>query len=204
MSKLLQPIPPQSYEKIRDRIADVLIDEIQAQLLMTSTFSDFFLDTGVKVFVERSVAIDHTSLPCLNICLSEGDYTGKNAKSADGSYVYNIDAYLKDGETDTEEGDTRSNVKLQRLLGVCRAVLENPVYRTLGFSAPMIAHTSCSKISIAEIKNQDVDYTAMGRLSFRAVASESNELIEAVLIAGYETKVKIAETEQGYYWIGEN
>jgi len=202
MAKLLEEIQPQAFELVRDRIADVLAEEIAAQLDFTGDFSDDFNAEGIDIYCERSIPFDKTELPAINVQLAKGDYNNEDAKFSDGNYVYNIDVYTSSKSTEDDQGDRLATLKLHKLIGVCRAILKAPVYRTLGFQAPFIMRVTCGEFSIAETTKQDTLHTAMGRLLFNVRVPENVELQVAKVINGYETKWKIAESDKGYITIG--
>lgn len=195
MSLINGIIPQQSFELVRDRIGQILALEIANQFTLTSN-SDFDLD----VWVERFVPFDKEELPTINVSLATGGFTGHTQKSTDGTYTYFIDVFTKAISTDDEKGDQMASVKLQRLLGMCRAILENPRYKTLGFDPPSIFNRHCESISIAEPGKQDATSSVMGRLAFSVKVLETVELIDPVLIGRSDTRVKLYETDKGYFY----
>lgn len=199
ISKILLPIPPQKFELIRNRIAEILYIEIENQWVLS-----YDADLIIPVWVERTVPYDHNEAPCINVNLANGNYDNKDATIVDGTYQYNIDCYTKAKANGVDGGDKLATIKLHRLLGVCRAILENQAYFNLAFDQPYIGHTEVSSLSIAEPGNKDADHVMMGRLTFTVRAPETSELKEANLIEGYDTSVKLLLTDKGYVFSGDN
>lgn len=199
MPLIVDVIPPQGFEIVRDRIGEILFDEISSQVAQS-----YNTDIDAQVYVERSNQIDKTELPLINISLSTGSYDNKNQGNLNGTYIFDIDAYTHSKSTEDESGDVLAALKLQRILGVCRAILENPVYKTLGYMPGFIIRTGCSDINIAipGAGKLDTLNTLMGRLSFTVVLIENTELIVPVLIAGYDTSIKMVLTNTGYKYVG--
>lgn len=192
MSKILVAIPPQNFEIIRDRLAVILADELENQVLFYNPELD------ANVYVERTDPINNTELPALNVSLASGSYDNKDVTGTDGTYTFNIDAYTSAKATALANADTQSTFNLHRLLGVCRYILENPVYRNLGYVTPYISRVTVGSINIAEPGAKDALSTFMGRLTVTVRVVETTALLPAELIAGYETAAKLYTTEQGY------
>lgn len=196
MPLITLPIPAQGFEQIRDRIADILIEEIEHQRTLVSGFGH------VSYFLERTIPISHTEMPAINVALATGSHDGKSAVTSSKIYNYHIDCYYKSAATYENDGDTLSAVNMQRLLGVCRAILENPVYRTLGFANPFIKRVFVSSISIADTNTNDTISVSMGRITFTVELPENMELGTGQVLDQYRTKINIGTSGVGYSYIG--
>ena len=199
MSKITQIISTQRFESIRDRILEILVDEMDHQYYLTSDE-----DLNVSVFIERNNPIDKTELSAIVVSLAKGAYSNKNQGSVDGDYIYNVDVYTNSKTTENGAGDTLAAIKMQKLMGVCRSILEDPIYKTLGFAPPFLMKTNVSEFNIAAGNKEDALNTGMGRLTFNVTTNETNKLIVPNLIEGYETTVKIDNSGKGYFYQGEN
>lgn len=198
MSKIENPIGPRAFAKVRDRIAEILIDELANQTAIT-----YDEDLDATVFLERSSPFQHVEFPCVNVCLSRGSFDNATILKKDGHYTYNIDCWTRAKSTDDDGGDTIAMLKLQKLIGVIDAILSDHQYITLGFERPFISRVQVDEISIAEPKrNEDASSVMMGRLTFVVRVPENVETLTGTLIQGYETHVKIGTTEKGYKYEG--
>ncbi len=193
MAKILLPIPPRAFELIRDRILEILIEEIvhQQEITYDSTSIDFMLERGAN--------ISHEEMPAINVTLGKGDFSNKNTITTDGQYIYNVDVHVAADATPVyEDSDSLASLNMQRLLGKCMAILQNPDYKTLGFVPGFIGGVSAVDLNIAAAGKQDAKSTAMGRLQITVKANEVTELNTPSLVAGYETIVKISDSNKGY------
>ncbi len=200
MAKILTPIQPQAFELIRNRIGEILADELPVQAAI-----EYAAELRATVFLERFTPFDITDMPCVNVMLSRGGYDNKAGVKRDGTYTYNIDCYMVSKTTTTERGDSKASVKLQKLMGVCGAILEDPHYVTLGFARPFISHTEVREINIAQPeKNQDGNNVIMGRVTFIVRVPENVSALLPKIMPGYDTVVKMGLTDKGYFWEGSN
>lgn len=196
---IIQPIAPQRFEFIRDRTMAILMSEFEQQFILTGDYS-----LQLNFFVERSNSLDEDELDAIIVSLAHGDYSNKNQGSVDGAYMYHIDHYTKSKSSLGIAGDTAAQIKLQKFMGITRAILEDPVYKTLGVVPPFIMGSWVSEFDIAPPKPQDVQNVAMGRIVFNVRANETSNLIVPTLIKGYNTQIKINGTGKGYFYQGEN
>ena len=199
MGQIKKIIPPQFFEVIRNRIAEILVDELDQQVLLT-----YDTDLDATVYVERFVPFDNTEMNAINVSFSGGPYDNQTVRDVDGSYSYFIDVFTKANTTDADRGDTLAMFKLQKLLGVCRAIIQNPIYKTLGFQPPFIMSRQISSIAIAQPREGETLSVVMGRLILTIVAPEDIQLLTAKLIKGFDTQVKLALTDKGYIYSGDN
>ena len=192
---LTNKIPAQQFEVIRDRIATILADEIAAQALIAPLTPEL----DATVHLERFVPFDKTDMPCVNVVFANGSYDNQDARFANGDYKFFIDVYTKAKTTVTDGGDKLATFKLHSLLGICRAIFANPQYDTLAFARPSIQRVTIVDIAVEQPQNtQDGSSVIMGRLTLDVRACESVQLLTANNISGWETSVKMDETETGY------
>lgn len=199
MAKLTAVIPPQAFEIIRNRISDILIDELENQYILSY---DPDID-NFELRLESSSPVDKVEAPIIIVNFSSGDFNNKNQGSADGIFVFNIDAYTSAKSDQEEDGDSKATFKLQKILGMCYAILSDPNYKTLGFAAPFIIQNSCGQINIADPGKQDAANVMMGRLTLNIKAVQTNPLIIPSLLEGYDTRIKMGVGNSGYKYTGE-
>lgn len=190
-------IPAQNFETVRDRIGAVLATELGNQFALSGDAS-----ANPVVYVERCIAFDKEELPALNVALSRGDYDNKDVTQADGSYLFNIDVYAKSKSNGLAGGDTLARTHLHRMLGMCRAILSNPVYRTLGFTAPSLCRVTVNSVETdAEGHMIDAVSGVMGRLELLVKVPENVALIDTVACLENITTVKLDVTQKGYMYV---
>ncbi len=200
MAKITTAIPAQAFEVVRDRIAEILIDELENQV------AKFYKEElNAKVHIERFIPFDDSELPIVNVGLARGDFDNQTTIDSDGTYRYNIDCYHSAKSTKDVQGDTLANIRLQTLVGACRAILESSQYIRLNFPPPFIMNRQFENIAIAEPPDKkDTISVVMARLTFTVRVPENVDVTSANLIAGFDTQVKLALTEKGYIYSGDN
>jgi hypothetical protein len=201
MAKLLGAVPRQNFELIRDKVAQILIEEFQAQLIYSG---DYDLDLN-GVFIERLVPFSHTELPALNIGLERGDEESSHQGQSEWTYRYFIETNTKGKTDDDNRGDTLAKMMSQKIMGVARAILENPAYVTLGFPrGQLIRHRHIESFVFAESTRQDAENTNMARMILVVKTVEKTELKDTVPLLESNTTVKLFETSKGFYWAFES
>lgn len=194
MGLLTGIIPEHKFEAVRDRIAQVLALELTGQAQMYSPVGEI-----PDVYVARYTPIDESEGTVINVSLQQGDFDNKDARNADGTYLYNIDVYTTADTTEDSRGDKLATVSAHRWIGMCRAILENPQYRTLGFTPPSISRVWVSAIRTPENQNiQEGTNAQQIRLEFYVRVPESVELITPTELANHFTTIKLSSTNKGY------
>lgn len=198
MPKISSVIGPQNYELIRNRIAEILIDEIEGQKFLGN-------DIGLKVlYIENHLPVNHTNLPCIVISTSKGTYKNKSQKSIDGNYDFFIDIIQKSKSTDDDNADKLSAVYVQKVIGIIRTILESPMYNTLGFEKPFSCRSIVSGIEFGTMKDVDEKNVQLGRLTYNIDVPETMKFIQPVLIYEFVTSVKLDDSNSGYVFSGQN
>lgn len=201
-AKINTIIPTQSFEIIRDKIAVILKEELLNQATLAANPK---LDA--TVYVERYSppnSSEVTEVPIVNVLLGQGDYSGQDVTQSTGTYLYFIDLYTKAKSNDDNGGDTRAIISLQKILGVCRGILEATQYLTLGFTYPFVMGRKINSIQIAAPSDPGADNLVRGRLILQVMVPEYQEQVTANPIDGSDTTVHIEESPHGYQWVVDN
>lgn len=203
MSVINNVIPPQSFEIVRDRIGRILADELLHQFQLSGN-----PDLNVKNWIERWLQYDVKELPSVNVMLADGSYGGQTVIQSDGTYRYYIDCHVKAKSSENDPGDQKAMIKLHRLLGVCRSILSDARYKTLGFSTPpgfiMSRQVESIQISNPNHKEHDATSSVMGRLVFAVKVPETTEYVGPTTAREFVTSVMLSNTDKGYLWILAN
>jgi hypothetical protein len=200
MSKINELITPRGFEIVRDRIGEIVADEMANQFTLHSDSS-----INPTVFVERFIPFGKEELPVVNITLGRGLFDNKKAPGADGTYNFNIDVYANAKSSDSADADKTASLKMQRMAGMIYYILSDPQYRTLGFAPPSILSVGFVDFNILDplkLERQDGLSTIFGRLNFEVKIVETQQLLTAQNIAGYDTTVKMAESDKGFFFQG--
>lgn len=191
-------IPPQNFELVRDRLAFVLQAELENQQYLGA---DIIVPT---IYIERGVPFNDTELPAINIQYSGGAYGNKDVTQVQGTYTYYIDVMAQNSTVGIERGDALAMIAVQRIAGLIRAILDNPLYITLGFSRPSLGHVECSSMQIADRGDTDAKNSAMARVLYTAQVAEGNQLITAPEFAAAYSTIKIDVSDAGFMYITNN
>lgn len=195
-------IPAQRFEDIRDRIALILQTELDNQV------ANYYLEAlHSTVYIERTIPVNadaELDEHCVIIVsLASGTYDNQHMANADGTYSFNIDVYASAKSTNDDMGDKLANVILHRVAGACRAIVQDPVYKTLGFNAPSISRVLVSEIQVADhtTKNRmglDAENVNMARVTVQVRANESVALLTAVAFQQSSTAMTLYLSAKGY------
>lgn len=200
MSKINTIIGPQNFELVRDRVAEILADELANQFVLTGD-----AENNAKVFLERVVPIDKTETPLVNVKINRGVLKDQVAVNTHETLTFDIDIFHGAKSTDADNGDQVSRLKMQRLMGICRAILEDPQYKTLGFQAPFIQNRHIESMDFADGDPMDTSFKSMGRLTLSVKIPENTDLLIPVVAAGFDTEMTLELTDKGYtYTVNES
>lgn len=197
-SRISTIIEPRSFELIRDRIAQILVDEIQNQGAINY---DDDLSAINSVYVSRNTAYQQSEGTVVNVAFVECDYENHSINKTVGVYQFHIEVTTSNATSGGVDGYTNAEVKLHKILGVSHAILSNAAYVKLAFTSAFIEHRSVSKMQIGQSRdNQDMTSTVFGRFILTVRAVETTDLPTATLIAGYDTTARVGQTDKGWVW----
>ena len=198
MAKLNFRIEHRAWETIRDRIAEILADEMGNQIDL-----NYLAEIDPTVYLEKA-GFDHAETEIINVSFAQGRPDNKDITGADGAYLFNVDAYTKAKTTDDAGGDQLTMLKLHTILGLIESILDHPTYKTLGFQAPYIARVWLGETNVAEMGKNDQKNIAMGRVQLNVLVFEKHKLTTPTLAEGFDTSMKIGTTDKGYKIVTEN
>lgn len=192
------PIPLSNVEYCRDQIAIILKDNLDYQF--THGYNP---DSDVqKVIIEGSNPNDFTELSLINVGIDNIPYSDKNYGGAvTASAIINVDVYVKTATQSGTKGDSASRKKCTRLLSLCRYILEDPIYKTLGFAPGFIHGVMVESIGMADPEKYDTQNISMGRLVFSVILTENNSLLIGNTIEGQDTQNFIGESYEGFKYV---
>lgn len=203
VSQISAAIAIQRYELIRDRIAEILLVEFQnqADLQADTEVSDLLRE--MNIFPERFHPLDESELFATSIFFYSGDYSNKQQLSVSGDYTFVIDFTGKAASTNRDDGDIRCALKLQRIAGIARTILESPQWLRLGFDSPaFIQRTMVQSLRrTQEEHTRDASNEMLYRMMFNVSSSEcaAGEGVAELEISS--TVMTIAETSLGLQYI---
>ncbi len=192
---LIPLIPTQQFELIHNRIGEILTEELERQSLLSN-------DPTLKfdIFKERDIPFSDSELPAMNIMFDESEYEMQTQVQHTGIYRYVIELTANGKSSDDVLGDTLTMNQVQRVLGICRAIIMNPKYTKLSLTPSLIQNRKVVGMRFGKPVRQDSSHTILGRMVLQVTAVEDVQLNTANLIQGIDTTVFLYETEKGYQW----
>lgn len=185
-------VPKQNFELVDERLGEILTLELSHQKTLQN-FSD-----PVNVYSERLDVFDHSEKVMVNVFYDSSNDFDETQKGSQGKSRYFVDVYAS-GESGTGiSGGLASSKRLHKFLGMCRYILSDSQYRTLGFEPGSIGGVSVESIQIANLETKSSTYDTMGRLTVSVRLKEDQVLETGVLMTKHLTGVKLDLTDLGY------
>lgn len=198
---ITQAIPAQAFEVIRNRIGEIIANEFTAQKVITPSW------VKPTVWVERYYAFDsETQLPAVNVTFSGGSYLNENIVRSQAEYIYNINVSTASPSTSTANGDKLALLQMQKIVGMIRAILMNPIYVKLGYAnnAGVVISRRIESIRIGDKKDiQDALSDVVGQIVLVVNAIETTELGTGVEVQMVNSHVRLDESPQGLFFNAE-
>lgn len=199
MSIITESIGPGGFELVRDRIASILFDELASQYAMGY---DEWLNIR-RVYLSRYVNFNESELPTINVGVGRVDLDNHDVLQADGTGIYWIDIHMGAKTSPGADGGALAVHRMHNLVNVCRGIIEHSEYKTLGFAPPFIMFRRVIQLMFSPPETKDNFSVCVGRIVLHVKAPETNGVYTPNLIQGYETVVKMHESERGYMYFGE-
>jgi hypothetical protein len=205
MAVITEIIQEQAFEKVANKIAEILTTEIAYQ----QDKQDF--EDTVEVFLERIEPFDKNEDVMVSVAFREAKYEGYTTSATQGEYVYFVDLFCSGyGERESEPSIVAKN-KLMRYLGIIRYVLSSPKYLTLGFEPGLIGGKYIKLITLdtdysnfGNHSNYDGSYIRFARIIFLVRVQENNERWNAIPLQGNNTNITYDDTALGTQLILNN
>jgi hypothetical protein len=205
MSKIIGVIPPQNYELIRNKVAEIIAIELENQFAMT-----YDPDFDCNVWLERTTPFDSEEMTpaVINVSFIDGNYQNEDPRDADGVYSYAIDVYARGYTNEDNIGDTRAALIVQKVIGKIRAILMATVYKTVDTGFGIVKNRKVASVQVYDPKrhpqgDDSTTFDQAGRIVFNVTAIESVEVIHPNQISGADTWVRWCCTDKGYVWIND-
>jgi hypothetical protein len=156
----------------------------------------------VQFFLERTVPMDKTETCFVNISLLKADYSNKEQGYSDGEYQFLIEVTAASRATYNSRGDSLSAIRVQKVTGIIRYILEYSGYKTLGFTPPFILHTELDKFQMFKMEgNTDASNICQSQMVFKVLCGEVTMDEPSGTFNLNETTAKIELTEKGYLYV---
>lgn len=191
---LTEPIGESNFEKIRDRIGEILLVELTNQKAVQNFTEE------LNIYQEASIPESYSDPLIINVLLDSGNYGTLNPKDTQGKTVYFVDIYTSAKESGDISGEYASATLLHKYIRLIRYILQSGKYNNLAFPAGLIGGKSVEMFEVLPpAQKQDSSFTRFARITFSVRIVENQSLWDGVpVMAGGNTTVKLHETELGY------
>jgi hypothetical protein len=203
--KLNYTIAASNFESVRDKIATILKEEMDNQALRRGTPQAAPLpnipnpDYTASFYTERYTPIGKEEGNVITVDIDNTQLDNQTPVSQSLECSFNIDIYTAAKQTTSNYGYYNSAVKLHRLAGLVRHILQSPYYDRLGLVNGIIERRSVSRIQFAKVNDeQDSAFMRMARIVFVVRINENSNQITPITADGYDTIINIEETEKGF------
>lgn len=193
MAKIVEIIPPSIFELIGDSIANILLEELSNQVLLT-----YDETIATNIFLERIVPPNESEFPCIFIGMASLDADPSRVTAGDGVITYFIDLYFQEIGNEEEVPGSIATRQMKRTAGLIRQILKNPSYLCLDFPRGIIGKTVVSRINIIDNMKQDTNNTVVGRITFEVSAIDKYELLRGTNWTRFTSVVNIGDTDAGH------
>lgn len=198
MAILTEAIGVQGFEKVANRICEILTEEIANQIDIQNFQED------VEVFIERIQPFQTSEDVSIQVYFKGGTYDGYTTRDAQGEYLYYIDLYTTSIGVGDVDASVISKNKNYRYLGLIRYILSSGKLPTLGFPNGLIGGKYVKSISQdLEFSNfgaepsRDASYIRMSRIVFAVRVNENQALWDGIPLEGNDSTITYENTDKG-------
>lgn len=195
---ITEEIGAQGFEKVGNRVAEILTVEIANQQRL-QCFED-----DVEVFIERMQPFSRAEDVSISVYLKGGSYEGHTQRDSQGEYQFYIDLYTTSAGNQKENASVASKNKNYRYLGLIRYILSSGKYPTLGFPPGLIGGKYVKRIdqdlefaNFGAEPSKDGSFIRFSRVLFVVRVQENQLLWEGIPLYGNDTKIIYENTELG-------
>jgi hypothetical protein len=205
--ELTERIPRQTFELVRDRIAQILALELGGQAALQPPDEQL---QGITVFTDRFIPLDVTDLPAVDVLFSSATYDTDGRIRVDGPGVFVINVFTaQEAQIDASgnvlaRGDTLSVNQNSRILGVIRSILQSAPYKTLAFDPKLLPIGGRKVDRIMSVDPSAVDENvanlSKGMAQFTVKFCEVQELDKVRDLEELVSEGRVDGGERGIVW----
>lgn len=196
---ITESIGPGSFELVRNRIAEILYVELSDQVAMN--YEEWMAVD--RVYIGRYVPFNESELPAINVGIGRLDLDNHDQEQADGLGIYYIDVHMGAKSGPGVDGGALANARMHSLVNMCAKILQHSEFKTLGFDPPFIMYRRVMQLLFNPPETKDNFSVSVGRIVMHVKAPEEFGLYNPDYLEGYQTQVKMHESEAGYYYFGQ-
>lgn len=210
VAQILSLIPQQNFELIRARIVAILKCELQNQYAYHNDPALRPSDVCDERFtpIDGGMSENGGEFPLIIVCLGSGKYDNKDyGGNVTGTYYYYVDIYTGSASTSAEGGDKLATLALERIMGMCRYIMDNPIYCTLGFDPQDTDGMQIQNVSVETFHIDpdrkpllNADDCIWGAMKISVTVPETTKLLDTIPVSLATVTVTVNDTDKGYKW----
>jgi len=186
MSNITEQIPIQNFEIIRDRIVEILQDELTNQFVNESDLSL----KNIKVYSERSIDFDKTELPAISVDFDAMNLDSTEPEDPQNELIFNIIVNTNAKSSVGIRGDEKAKKEAQKLIGMCRYILQSPYnYRLrFDFGNSIVRYVQVTVLQAIQAQAADDGlHTSAAYLTLKVGSYENNGALVPFASTGTDT-----------------
>jgi len=198
MAIFTEHIAEQGFQKVANRIGEILIEEIANQQTIQSFEED------VEIYLELQEPFDKSQDVVISVDFKMADYGNYTTRDSQGNCTYYIDLWCCGMGIGDVPASTVAKNKLYRYLGIIRYILSSGKIQTLGFPNGLIGGKYVEKIVVdndysnhERHSNQDGSYIRFARVIYSVRVQENQLLWDGIPLQGNNTNITYEDTPQG-------
>lgn len=203
MAYINEIIPPQGFDLVANRIAEILTEEISNQVTLQG------FEETVETYLERIEPFDKAEDVMISVALRQGVFDGQNMREVQGTYRYFVDLFVSGYAEEDPEGlvvnpSIISKDKLFRYMGLVRYILSSGKLNNLGFAPGLIGGRYIERFMIdtdysnfGNHSNYDGAYIRFARFWYDVRVQENQALWNGTPLEGNDTKFTYENTNKG-------
>ncbi len=209
-SKIPEIIPTQSFERVGDRLMQILMVEFENQKELRRANglpnSEYDLLSRTSFFKEHFRTFNTVTSYALMLSMVDMDFDNLHPASATNSVTYYLDFMGGAASNSDKVGDQRTAENLQRLGGLVRYIISHPINLRLGFE-PDVVTPIVENVTFKSFRRMEevTVRTNLDSMMYRAIISikvnETTDLISGNPLLESFTDITLKDTELGYQYL---
>jgi hypothetical protein len=196
------------YEKVRDKIAQILLLELPVQGASRGIVD---LENLSRVYVERGSPISEENLLAVVVMMDKVEFDADDMLSKDFTADYSVHIYGSVKSSAEGRGDQNSSALVSAVGGIVEGVLSYGGYNRLGMDLPTAANNAegVSHRSVYETLYFNPEDTNDARPIYRSVVrlrvkgSQPQNYDDPIALGGVDTQACLFNSSECYYYTTE-
>lgn len=193
MAKITNIIEERNFEKVLTILGGIIFDELSEQKTLQG-FSD-----AINVYKSRTSPFNFVEKLMINVSLSTANYDIMTRNDTRGTVYYNIDLYVSEKATDSNNSGEIASIKLNKFIGMVMYILNSDEYTHLELAPGIIGTKAVEDFTcFDDEKPQETTTTKIGRLRYMVKMTENRNEPVGVNLLENHSLFTLDLTDKGY------